>query len=317
MNSIIHIGTRGSQLALWQTNWVKERLQKQFPEFRFDSAIIKTTGDKILNVPLSNIGDKGLFTKELDNALIRGDVDFAVHSLKDLPTEIPSGLMIGAITQRWDVRDALVANNGATLDTLPEHAAIATGSLRRKAQLLAYRPDFRIVDIRGNLNTRFKKFDESDWDAMILAVAGIERLGWHQRISEKIATDIMLPAVGQGSFAVICREGDERILSLLQAVNDEPAALAATAERAMLKTLEGGCQIPIGALAEIKDSELQLRGCVCQLDGKVVVRERKSIQLNGRNDRAAADQLGSDLAALLLQNGAGEILSLISAEMRA
>ena len=316
MNKIIHIGTRGSQLALWQTNWVQGRLQKLFPQFDFEPVIIKTTGDKILDVPLSNIGDKGLFTKELDAALLRKDVDFAVHSLKDLPTEIPSGLVIGAITERWDVRDALVSKSAATLQKLPPHAAIATGSLRRKAQLLAFRPDLRIVDIRGNLNTRFQKFDDSDWDAMVLAVAGIERLGWHHRIAEKISVDTMLPAVGQGSFAVICREGDDRILSILAAVNHPDAALAAAAERSMLKALEGGCQIPIGALAEVVNRELLLRGCVCQLDGRQMIRKQLAVHLTENENIRKAEELGVELAMVLLRNGAKEILDEIAMEAR-
>ena len=312
MIDTIHIGTRGSQLALWQTNWVQEKLQKQFSHIRFETEIVKTTGDKILDVPLAKIGDKGLFTKELDVALLNGNIDFAVHSLKDLPTQIPDELTIGAITERWDVRDALVSKKGVSLEWLPQNATIATGSLRRKAQLLAFRPGFRIVDIRGNLNTRMRKFDESGWDAMILAVAGIERLGWHNRIAEKISTEIILPAVGQGSFAVICRKDDTQTLEILNAINHALSAIAAAAERAMLQALEGGCQVPIGALAEVTAQKVKLTGCICELDGSKFIRETIIADLNGKNDIKTASELGMSLADRLLQAGGREILNAIT-----
>ncbi|RMI03667.1 MAG: hydroxymethylbilane synthase [Calditrichaeota bacterium] len=306
---IIHIGSRGSQLALWQTEWVKERLAAAHPTVRFEVTVIKTTGDRILDRPLNKIGDKGLFTKEIDNALLRGDIDLAVHSLKDLPTTLPEGLTIAAITERWDVRDALISRAGATLKALPRGAVVATGSLRRKAQLLHHRPDLRIVDLRGNLNTRFRKFQESDWEGMILATAGVERLGWQDRIAERISTDIILPAVGQGSFAVVCREGDEQIQALVQPVHHRPSALAGYAERALLRTLEGGCHVPIGAHARVEGGQFVGTACIGSLDGRRLVRESLSREFTPEFDRSAAEGLGVELARRLLDAGGEEILA--------
>lgn len=303
MNREIRIATRGSELALWQTNWVRAELEKRFPEVRFESLTIKTTGDKILDVPLAKIGDKGLFTKELDASLLRGETDFAVHSLKDLPTKIPEGLAIAAITKRWDARDVLISRTGAALANLPVGARVATGSLRRRSQLLNHRPDLEILDIRGNLNTRFRKFDEADWDGMILAAAGVERLGWHQRITEKISPDILLPAVGQGSCAILCREEDLEMREFLSGMEDRDAMLAARAERALMRTLEGGCQVPIGALASVSETGIVLAGCVCSLDGRILVRDSVSSEPG-----ANPETLGARLAGILLENGAREIL---------
>ncbi|RMF61206.1 MAG: hydroxymethylbilane synthase, partial [Calditrichaeota bacterium] len=269
----ITIGTRGSQLALWQTDWVKKRLSALYPQITCEVKTVKTTGDKILDVPLAKIGDKGLFTKELDIALLNGDIDLAVHSLKDLPTRLPEGIIIVAITERWDPRDSLISRHGVSFKNLPSGAVVATGSLRRRAQLLFHRPDLNIVELRGNLNTRFRKFEENSWDAMILATAGVERLGWSERITEKISTDIILPAVGQGSFGVVCREGDAEVMNLLQPLNHSPSRLAALAERSLMRTLEGGCQIPIGALAQVDSDQLVLTGCVASLDGKQLVKD--------------------------------------------
>ncbi len=302
MKRDIRIATRGSELALWQTNWVRSELEKRFPEARFETLTIKTTGDKILDVPLAKIGDKGLFTKELDASLLRGESDFAVHSLKDLPTKLPEGLAIAAITKRWDARDVLISRNGELLAELPEGARVATGSLRRRSQLLHYRPDFQIFEIRGNLNTRFRKFDEANWDAMILAAAGVERLGWSQRISEKISTDILLPAVGQGSLAVLCREEDFEMRGVLSCMEDQESMLAARAERSLMRTLEGGCQVPIGAQAVVSEAGISLAGCVCSLDGRSLVRD--SVSTAGGDPEA----LGARLAGILLENGAREIL---------
>ena len=303
MNRDIRIATRGSELALWQTNWVRSELEKRFPEARFETLTIKTTGDKILDVPLAKIGDKGLFTKELDTSLLKGETDFAVHSLKDLPTKLPEGLAIAAITKRWDARDVLISRNGRVLADLPKGARIATGSLRRRSQLLHYRPDFEILEIRGNLNTRFRKFDEADWDAMILAAAGVERLGWSGRISEKISTDILLPAVGQGSLAILCREEDDEMLEFLINMEDRESMLAALAERALMRTLEGGCQVPIGAHAVVSEKGISLAGCVCSLDGQTLVRD--SVSSETHDD---PENLGAVLAGKLLENGAREIL---------
>jgi hydroxymethylbilane synthase len=297
------IASRGSELALWQTNWVRGELEKRFPEARFDTITIKTTGDKILDVPLAKIGDKGLFTKELDTSLLRGETDFAVHSLKDLPTKLPEGLAIAAITERWDARDVLISRNGEVLAALPEGARVATGSLRRRSQLLSHRPDLEILEIRGNLNTRFRKFDEADWDGMILAAAGVERLGWHDRISEKISTDILLPAVGQGSCAILCREEDSETRKFLASMEHHDSMLAAQAERSLMRTLEGGCQVPIGANAVVSEKGISLAGCVCSLDGRTLVRD--SVSSETHDD---PEKLGAVLAGKLLENGAREIL---------
>jgi hydroxymethylbilane synthase len=303
MNRDIRIATRGSELALWQTNWVRSELEKRFPEARFETLTIKTTGDKILDVPLAKIGDKGLFTKELDTSLLKGETDFAVHSLKDLPTKLPEGLAIAAITKRWDARDVLISRNGEHLADLPDGARVATGSLRRRSQLLHYRPDLEILEIRGNLNTRFRKFDEAYWDAMILAAAGVERLGWSGRISEKISTDILLPAVGQGSLAILCREQDVAMLEFLINVEDRESMLAARAERSLMRTLEGGCQVPIGAHAVVSEKGISLAGCVCSLDGRTLVRDSTSSETHDD-----PENLGAVLAGKLLENGAREIL---------
>lgn len=303
MKREIRIATRGSELALWQTHWVRARLEERNPGSRFETLTIKTTGDIILDVPLAKIGDKGLFTKELDFSLLRGETDFAVHSLKDLPTKLPEGLAIAAITQRWDARDVLISRNGELLDQLPQGARIATGSLRRRSQLLHHRPDFEILEIRGNLNTRFRKFDEADWDAMILAAAGVERLGWSGRISEKISTDILLPAVGQGSLAILCREEDSETREFLSCMEDHNSMLAARAERSLMRTLEGGCQVPIGAHAVVSEKGISLAGCVCSLDGRSWIRD--SVASETQDD---PELLGAVLAGKLLENGAREIL---------
>jgi hydroxymethylbilane synthase len=303
MNREFRIATRGSELALWQTNWVRSELEKRFPEAHFETLTIKTTGDKILDVPLAKIGDKGLFTKELDTSLLKGETDFAVHSLKDLPTKLPEGLAIAAITKRWDARDVLISRNGEVLADLPKGARVATGSLRRRSQLLHFRPDFEILEIRGNLNTRFRKFDEVDWDAMILAAAGVERLGWGERISEKISPEILLPAVGQGSLAILCREDDDATLEFLVNMEDRESMLAARAERSLMRTLEGGCQVPIGANAVVCEKEISLAGCVCSLDGGTLVRD--SVSSETHDD---PEKLGELLAGKLLENGAREIL---------
>lgn len=305
MKNKIRLGTRGSQLALWQTNWVAERLKRNHPDIEFETIIIKTTGDKILDSPLSQIGDKGLFTRELDRALLDGRIDLAVHSMKDVPTEFDSALTMAVITERWDVRDALVSRNGRTLDQLPEGAVIATGSLRRRAQLLHYRPDLQVMDIRGNLQTRLQKFDGENWEGMILAVAGLERLGLHHRITQKIPVNIMLPAVGQGCFAVITRSGDTEVINFLQTIHQPETAAAVTAERALLRQLEGGCQVPLGAFGQVEEGTIRLQACVADLDGKLFFRDSISKPV------AAAEAAGVELAGRLVNAGAGEVLKKI------
>ena len=307
-NKIIRIGTRDSELALWQTRWVAQRLRNAFPDHEFSEHSLKTLGDRILNQPLNKIGDKGLFTKELDNGLLRGEIDLAVHSLKDIPTELPPGLTIGAISERWDPRDVLMSKSGAGLKDLPRGAVIATGSLRRTAQLRHFRPDFQIVDLRGNLNTRFRKYEEADWDGMVLAAAGVERLGWGNRIAERIDSEIMLPAVGQGSFGIMCREDDRHILEKIARINHRPSQLATIAERALLRTLEGGCHVPIGALGIAGNEELTLSACICSLDGRRYFRDRIEVKLSEGREADVSERAGVRLAHRLLALGGREVL---------
>jgi len=307
-NRIVRIGTRGSELALWQTNWVKEHLLRHFPQLQIDTIIIKTTGDRILDSPLSKIGDKGLFIKEIEHALLNNEIDLAVHSLKDVPTSIPEGLMIGAVTRREDVHDVLIAHPKKayhSFDELPYGAVIATGSLRRKCQVLHWRPDLQIVDIRGNLNTRFRKLEESDWDGMILARAGVARLGLEEKITEVLPIDRMLPAVGQGALAVEIRDSDRALRKLVSVVHDEATARATRAERALLRELEGGCQIPIGTYGRIDRAQLVLDAIIGTVDGKKTVRGKI------RGEPEDAEAVGQRLAQTLLASGGREILQQI------
>ncbi len=308
MPDTIRIGTRSSTLALWQSNFVKDQITSKYPDAIIEIIHIKTKGDRILDAPLSKIGDKGLFTKELENALLDDRIDLAVHSLKDLTTTLPAGLTLGAVTERDDIRDVFITPpskhyNG--LEELPEGATIATGSLRRKCQLLAFRPDLTIADIRGNINTRLQKLDESDWDGMLLASAGLLRLGWHDRMTQVIDPKIMLPAVGQGALGVEIREDDRRMAELLNLLDDYNSRQSTTAERSLLRHLEGGCQIPIGAWGRIENDMLYLDAVVGSLDGSSIVRGK----INGHPDDAM--KLGVDLADELLSKGADAILATI------
>ena len=298
----IVIGTRDSALALWQTHWVRERLQELFPDRVFRIVHIKTKGDKILDVALAKIGDKGLFTKELEVAMQDGEIDLAVHSMKDLPTVLPEGLIIGAIAERVDPCDVLISPKGIRLQDLPAGAVIGTSSLRRIAQLLKYRPDLKMADLRGNLNTRMNKLDRGDFDAIILAAAGVERMGWAERITDRIPFAISLPAVGQGSVGVEIREDDQEVYEMVQRLNHRPSELAILAERAMLRRLEGGCQVPIGSLGRVDGDNLELQGMVASLDGQNLLRSTANGSIN---DPAA---VGQHLAAELLAMGAKAIL---------
>ncbi|CCO06991.1 hydroxymethylbilane synthase [Desulforamulus hydrothermalis] len=307
MKRKITVGSRDSALALWQTRWVVEQLQQQNPDVTFEIVTMKTKGDKMLDVALAKIGDKGLFTKELEVAMQCGEIDFAVHSLKDLPTVLPAGLTIGAVCQRDNPGDALVSRDGRKLAELPRGARIGTSSLRRCAQLLNCRPDFQPVSLRGNLNTRMKKLAAEGLDAIILAAAGLIRLGWQDMIAEIISFDICLPAVGQGAIAVECRSEDDYILKLLQGV-EHPATRAATnAERALLRHLEGGCQIPIGAYGEVVSGKLNLTAVVATLDGSQVIRA------GGEALPDQANQLGIEVAEKLLAMGGKKILQQVRA----
>jgi hydroxymethylbilane synthase len=300
------IGTRGSELALWQSNFVKSELRKLFPALDVELQIIKTLGDKILDSPLSRIGDKGLFTKEIDHALLDRTIDIAVHSAKDVPTLLPAGLTIGAVVEREDVRDAFIAHpakNHRRFGDLPRHAKIATGSLRRRCQLLQIRPDLEVIDIRGNLNTRLKKLATSDWDGMVLARAGVKRLGWEERIAEVLPVETMLPAVGQGALAIVMRESDEGVRELVQKLHHESTAVAVNGERAFLRFLEGGCQVPIGTYGRLEDGKFRLDALIGSLDGRRVVRG----SIGG--SPAESEALGIQLAKQLLERGGREILS--------
>jgi len=301
----IILGTRASELARWQTNHVADRIKGLKPDVRIEIVTIKTTGDKILDSPLSKIGDKGLFTKEIEKALLDGSIDIAVHSLKDMPTVLPEGLTIGAITEREDIRDVFISHpkkKHRKLLDLPPSASIATGSLRRKCQLLNRRPDLTIVDIRGSLGTRKEKLEKSDWDGMILAKAGVTRLGWMELISEVISPDVLLPAVGQGALAVEIRAKDGELAEIVNLLNHTETRSATIAERALLRALEGGCQIPIGAYGRIEENVLKLDALVGSLDGSRVV--RASIQ----GVPTENEHLGQQLAELLIAKGAGNIL---------
>jgi hydroxymethylbilane synthase len=306
MPSNVRIGTRGSELALWQTRYVKTLLESRFPGIVIDVQTIKTTGDKILDAPLAKIGDKGLFTKELEAALLDERIDLAVHSYKDVPTTIPEDLAIAAVLEREDVHDVFIGHPKSPNQlfmTLPHHAVIATGSLRRKCQVLNVRQDIQIVDIRGNLSTRLKKLDESNWDGIILAKAGVTRLGWAQRITEILPYEIMLPAVGQGALAIEMRNGDKHMEELLRTLHHLPTALTVTAERSLLRHLEGGCQIPIGAYGQVQGNELLLDAVIGSLDGKRVVKGNRS------GSYTDAEQIGIMLAEELLKRGGKEILN--------
>ncbi len=305
----VRIGTRKSPLALWQAEFVKAELQARFPDLDFSLHHIQTTGDKILDSPLSKIGDKGLFTREIEHALLRGEIDLAVHSLKDLPTKTPDGLAISAITKREDTRDVLISKTPTTLLTLPNGAKVATGSLRRRSQLLACRPDLEIHDMRGNLNTRFQKFFESEFDAMLLAFAGVHRLKMDDNISELISHDFILPAVGQGALAVETRQDDTFINEMIQPLNHFETELAVSAERSLLRTLEGGCQIPIGAFASFDGERFKLSAFVGSLDGKATLRE--TLVKSGVSSLSDAETVGVELAERLREKGCDKILNAI------
>lgn len=314
----IRIGSRGSELALWQAHWVRDRLSQDLPALTIVIDIIKTKGDKVLDAPLSRIGDKGLFTREIERELLDGSIDLAVHSLKDLPTTLPDGLILGAVTEREDVRDVFLPRPGnpfRTLNRQPDRARVATGSLRRKCQLLHVRPDLEIVDIRGNLNTRYAKLANSDWAGMILARAGVLRLGWEDRIGESLDPLFILPAVGQGALGVEIRQGDDRVASVVRTLHHDQSGYATSAERALLRALEGGCQVPIGAFARVtRDAGgvplLFLDAMVGSLDGRQLVRGA----ISGPPDQA--EQLGEALADDLLNQGAKAILDAIRADAR-
>ena len=303
MKKKIIIGSRGSELALRQANFVKRELEKKHQQIIAEIKIVKTKGDKILDVALSKIGDKSIFTKELETQLIARKIDIAVHSLKDLQTQLPEELKLAAVSKRHPVEDVLIAKKkGTTLDNLRENAIVATGSLRRKCQLLHLRPDIKVVDLRGNVPSRIQRFLKSDWDAVILARAGIERLNLKKYISSYISTNHILPAVGQGAIGIETHIENNFVNDLLLSLHDENTYIAVAAERALLRKLEGGCQVPIGAFAEVKSNGLFLDSLIGSLDGTLTFRKKM------RGSKNNPEQLGVKLANNLLNAGAKEIL---------
>lgn len=297
------MGTRESRLAMWQACWVVERLKKLRPEKSYRIKGIRTQGDNILDVALAKIGDKGLFTKELEYAILRGEIDMAVHSMKDLPTELPEGLSIGAVCEREYPGDVLISRDGKTLAELPAGAVIGTSSLRRAAQVLHCRKDLRTVDLRGNVQTRIKRLDENKFDATILAYAGVHRMGLDHRISQVIPFEILLPAAGQGSVGVEVASDNGEIIALVKNIDHAESRQAVSAERAFLKELEGGCQVPIGAHAAVEGGCLRLEGVVLSLDGSEMVRSSMIGEVS------EAENIGCKLAEKLIDSGAGDILS--------
>ncbi|NJO87687.1 MAG: hydroxymethylbilane synthase [Chloroflexia bacterium] len=305
MNKPIRIGTRGSQLALYQANKVKSELEGKFPDKKIEIEIIKTKGDKILDVALSKIGDKGLFTKEIENALIDGTVDLAVHSLKDLPTVLPEGLKLGGVLKRAEFRDALVSSTGKKIAELDENDIIATSSLRRKAQLLKINPNFNIVDIRGNVNTRLQKMADGYCTAMIMAAAGLQRIGLDEHISEVIDEETMIPAVSQGIIAIEIRENNETIQSIVDAINDSEASIAGGAERTFLNVLEGGCQIPVGCYTKVGYNNFYMKGFISMPDGSQFI----SGEMSGKI--MDARKIAKELAHSFFEQGASKIVEFI------
>ena len=303
MKKKLTIGTRQSALALWQAEHIAALLQEKYPECEIALKRVLTKGDKILDVSLSKIGGKGLFTKEIEQDLLDGEVDLAVHSLKDMPTELPEGLILACITKREHEGDAFVSNNYKSLAELPLGATVGTSSLRRKAQLLAARPDLQIVDLRGNVQTRLARLDEGKMQAIILAVAGLRRLGLGDRIQEILPHAICLPAVGQGALAIEARANDSEVLQMLEFLNDPDTQAVTKAERAYLRLLEGGCQVPIGVYAEVCEQQILLRAVIASLDGQRVLKDC----IQGAIDEA--EQLGIKLGEQMLAAGGREILA--------
>ncbi|WP_214713958.1 hydroxymethylbilane synthase [Exiguobacterium sp. s151] len=304
MRKII-VGSRRSQLAMTQTKWVIDQLKKAGAQNEFEIKEIVTKGDQIVDVQLSKVGGKGLFVKEIQQQMIAGDIDFAVHSMKDVPAELPEELYISCMPKRVDARDVLICENGYTLETLPEGAVIGTSSLRRGAQMLAARPDFDIQWIRGNIDTRLKKLETENFNAILLAKAGLERMGWTDRVDfEALDADMMVPAVGQGVLAIESRKDDTEVTAILQLLHDDVTAKAATAERTFLKAIEGSCHVPVGGYATVDGDDVTLTGLIASVDGKEVLRVTKT-----SSDAVA---LGKDVADDLLGRGGREILASVN-----
>ncbi|MBF0276906.1 MAG: hydroxymethylbilane synthase [SAR324 cluster bacterium] len=299
----LRIGTRGSRLALWQANWVRDQILAKYPSLTVELVIIKTQGDKIQDRPLAEIGGKGLFIKELETAMIEQQTDLCVHSMKDVPAELPEGLEISIITARERPHDALIAPRAQSLDDLPKNAVVGTSSLRRASQLKAYRADLEIKSIRGNVDTRLKKVESGEFDASILAVAGLKRLGWEQQITQELPFSVMLPAIAQGVVGIETRSGDETTLSYLKHMEDIDTTDCIRAERTVLAALEGNCQIPIAGFCSVEQDLLTLTALTAKLDGSLVIRHQ------GSAPRQQAEELGQSIAQKILDDGGREILA--------
>lgn len=308
MTQIVRIATRKSPLALWQAEFVRDELLARNPDLQVELVKMVTQGDKILDTPLAKVGGKGLFVKELEQGMLRGDADIAVHSMKDVPVAFPEGLHLAVICEREDPRDAFVSNTFASINELPEGARVGTSSLRRMCQVSAARPDLQILDLRGNVNTRLRKLDEGEYDAIILACAGLKRLGFDERIRNHLDPSFSLPAIGQGAVGIECRSDDDFINGLIAPLTHEKTRTCVLAERAMNHRLEGGCQVPIGGYAELDGNTLFMRALVGRPDGSEMVRG----DIAGRAEDA--ELLGTTLAEDLLSRGAAEILQDVYAD---
>lgn len=306
------VGTRSSQLALWQADFVIGELAKKYPELVVEKRLMTTKGDKILNAPLAKIGGKGLFTKELETAMLEGEIDIAVHSLKDMPVVVPEGLVITAITQRADPGDAFVSSKYESFQQLPAGAKVGTSSLRRKAQLLHARPDLQIEDLRGNVNTRLRKMEEENFDGIILACAGLKRLGFGDKIRQVLPQTMCLPAVGQGALAIECRQADNETRELLEFLNDRCTRLCTEAERGFLATVEGGCQVPVGVHAVSAEAGIRVEAVIASLDGSTLLRDAQEAEVKNAQEARA---VGVNLAEKLLARGGREILRSIGIEV--
>lgn len=306
------VGTRSSQLALWQADFVIGELAKKYPELVVEKRLMTTKGDKILNAPLAKIGGKGLFTKELETAMLEGEIDIAVHSLKDMPVVVPEGLVITAITQRADPGDAFVSSKYESFQQLPAGAKVGTSSLRRKAQLLHARTDLQIEDLRGNVNTRLRKMEEENFDGIILACAGLKRLGFGDKIRQVLPQTMCLPAVGQGALAIECRQADKETRELLEFLNDRCTRLCTEAERGFLATVEGGCQVPVGVHAVSAEAGIRVEAVIASLDGSTLLRDALEAEVK---DAQEARAVGVNLAEKLLARGGREILRSIGIEV--
>ena len=306
------VGTRSSQLALWQADFVIGELAKKYPELVVEKRLMTTKGDKILNAPLAKIGGKGLFTKELETAMLEGEIDIAVHSLKDMPVVVPEGLVITAITQRADPGDAFVSSKYESFQQLPAGAKVGTSSLRRKAQLIHARPDLQIEDLRGNVNTRLRKMEEENFDGIILACAGLKRLGFGDKIRQVLPQTMCLPAVGQGALAIECRQADKETRELLEFLNDKCTRLCTEAERGFLATVEGGCQVPVGVHAVSAEAGIRVEAVIASLDGSTLLRDALEAEVKEAQEARA---VGVNLAEKLLARGGREILRSIGIEV--